>query len=154
MEPAGRVSIVGAAHADDGEYAQARRLGELLAERGYILICGGLGGVMEAAARGASDRGGQAVGLLPGEDFASANPYLSLAILTGLGHMRNYLVVLNGQITVAIGGGYGTLAEIALAKKIGRPVITLGGWQGIHGTIVAEGPEQAVQLIEQVVRGF
>lgn len=145
------MAVIGAGTADRQEYDQAHRLGQLLAEQGYILICGGLGGIMEAAASGASSRGGEVVGLLPGEDVRAANPFVTRAIATGLGHMRNYLVVLNAGAAVALGGGYGTLSEIALAKKIGRPVIVLGGWSGLEGTVTADGPEQAVRMIGELL---
>lgn len=106
---------------------------------------------MEAAARGATEGGGQIIGILPGEDLQAANPYLSQAIVTGLGPMRNYLVVLNGDAAIAVGGGYGTLSEIALAKKIGRPVVVLGRGPAVEGTLRAASPEEAARMAEQAL---
>jgi uncharacterized protein (TIGR00725 family) len=107
-------------------------------------VCGGLGGVMEAACRGAAGAGGTTLGLLPGTDRHDANPHVSVAVATGLGEGRNALVVRAADAVVAIGGGYGTLSEIALALKAGKPVIGLGTWE-IDGVQMAGDPEAAVQ---------
>jgi uncharacterized protein (TIGR00725 family) len=124
--------------------AAAEPVGRLLAERGAVLVCGGLGGAMEAACRGAKGAGGTTVGLLPGADRADANPYLDVALPSGLGQGRNLLIVHAADALVAVGGGYGTLAEIALALRLGKPVIGLGTWD-IEGVIAAASPEAAVQ---------
>jgi uncharacterized protein (TIGR00725 family) len=116
----------------------------LIAERGALLVCGGLGGVMEAACRGARAAGGTTLGLLPGADRAEANPHVTVAVPTGLGEARNALVVRAADAVVAIGGGYGTLSEIALALRAGKPVIGLGTWD-IDGIEVASDPEAAVR---------
>ncbi len=100
-------------------------VGRLLAERGAVLLCGGLGGVMEAAARGAKERGGLTVGLLPGVDADEANPHIDVPIATGMGEMRNALIVRAAHSVIAIGGGWGTLSEIALAQRINTPVVGL-----------------------------
>ncbi len=137
------VAVVGPGEATPAEEATAHAVGRLLAERGAILVCGGLGGVMAAASRGAIAAGGTTVGLLPGEERAAANPWVSVAIPTGLGELRNGLVVRASDAVIAVGGGYGTLSEVALALKVGKPVIALGGWD-IDGVQVAEAPQDAV----------
>lgn len=118
-------------------------MGRLLAEHGAVLVCGGLGGTMEAACRGAKQAGGTTVGLLPGESRSDANRFVDVAIPTGLGEARNALVVRSADVVVAVGGGYGTLSEIALALKIGKRVVGLGTWE-IDGVVVVDGPEAAV----------
>ena len=107
----------------------ARQVGRELARAGAVLLCGGLGGVMAAACEGAASGGGTAVGLLPGSDRSAGNPYLSVALATGLGELRNGLLVRAADAVITIGGSWGTLSEIALAIRTGRPVIALGGWQ-------------------------
>jgi uncharacterized protein (TIGR00725 family) len=127
-------------------------VGELLAERGAIVACGGRGGVMEAACRGAVARGGMTVGVLPGSDAAEGNAYLTIAIPTGMGQARNAIVALAGESVIAIGGGAGTLSEIGLALKAGRRVIGLQTWNvrdrnGVPaGILEATSPEHAVTL--------
>jgi uncharacterized protein (TIGR00725 family) len=123
----------------------AEEVGRLLARRGAVVVCGGLGGVMEAACRGASGVGGLAVGILPGLDRGAANPHVSVAVATGLGEARNALVVRAADALIAVGGAYGTLSEIALALKAGKPVIGLGTWE-IDGVERAGEPEAAVDL--------
>jgi uncharacterized protein (TIGR00725 family) len=127
----------------DEPIVAAAEVGRLLAERGAVLVCGGLGGVMEAACRGAKEAGGLTVGILPGSDRAEANPFVDVVVPTGLGEARNALVVGAAEVVVAIGGGYGTLSEVALALKAGKRVIGLGTWE-IEGVTAAEGPEAAV----------
>jgi uncharacterized protein (TIGR00725 family) len=137
------VAVVGPGEASEDQTVAAEQVGRLIAERGATLVCGGLGGVMEAACRGALAAGGATVGLLPGTDRAAANPFVELALPTGLGEGRNALVVRAADSVVAIGGGYGTLSEIALALRAGKPVIGLDTWD-IDGVQVADGPEAAV----------
>ena len=116
-----RVSVLGGSTVTDTEYEQARAVGATLARRGHELVCGGLGGVMEAACHGATEAGGHTVGILPGADPAAANRHVETAIATGLGNARNAVVVLNGEAAVAVDGHTGTLSEIALAREYGRP---------------------------------
>ncbi len=106
----------------------AEAVGRCVAEAGAILVCGGMGGVMEAACRGAQAAGGRTIGILPGLDRRDGNPYLTVAIPTGLGYARNLLVVRSADALIAIGGKFGTLSEIAYAKIEGRPVIGLETW--------------------------
>jgi len=124
-----RVSVIGGSTVTDEEYELAREVGRLLGERGHTVVCGGLGGVMEAASRGASERDGNTIGILPGERRAAANDYVDTAIATGLGNARNPLVVMNGDAAIAIDGGGGTLSEIGFTHVFDRPVAGLGTHQ-------------------------
>ncbi len=152
--PAGRplrVAVVGPGDADPADAALAEEVGRLLAEAGAVVVCGGLGGVMAAASRGAALAGGFALGLLPGTDPAAANPWVTVAVATGLGELRNGLVVANADAVVAVGTGYGTLSEIALAARAGRVVVGLGTFElglpggGRDGAVTpASGPGDAV----------
>ncbi len=123
------VAVVGPGVATQGEEAVAAEVGALLAGRGAILVCGGLGGVMAAACRGAATAGGTTVGLLPGTDRADANLHLTVALPTGLGQLRNGLVVAAADALIAVGGNWGTLSELALALRAGLPVAAVGGWR-------------------------
>ncbi len=137
--------MVGSGEASGELYEKARKVGRLAAERGATIVCGGRSGVMEAAARGATEAGGTAIGILPDEDRERANNYLTYSISTGTGHARNLAVVCSGDVVVAVGGEYGTLSEIGLALKVGRPVIALESWDlGVHVT-VASSPQEAVE---------
>jgi uncharacterized protein (TIGR00725 family) len=123
------VAVVGPGEASAEEIATAEEVGRLLAQRGAVLVCGGLGGVMEAVCRGAKEGGGRTVGILPGDDRAAANPHVDVAIATGLGEARNALVVRAADVVIAVGGAYGTLSEIALALKTGTPVVGIRSWE-------------------------
>jgi len=113
-----------------------------------VLVCGGLGGVMAAACRGAVSAGGMTVGILPGSDRSAGNEWLTVAIPTGLGELRNGLVVRAADAVIAVGGAYGTLSEVALALKTGVPVIGLRTWE-IEGIEVVDSPERAVRAIQR-----
>ncbi len=138
------VSVVGSGTASGELYEKAREVGRLVAERGGTVVCGGRSGVMEAVARGATEAGGTAIGILPDEDRKGANAFLSLSIATGTGHARNLAVVCSGDVVIAIGGEYGTLSEIGLARKVGRPVVALESWDLGEHVSVAATPEEAV----------
>jgi hypothetical protein len=125
----------------------------MLAAAGFTVVCGGMGGVMEAVCRGAVDGGGLTVGILPVEDPAMANPWVRVALPTGMGSARNRLVALAGGAMVAVGGRYGTLSEIAFALDAGRPVCSMGGWDGVPGVVAVGGPEQAVQFVRESLEG-
>ncbi len=142
-----RISVIGAGRCDATVASTAFELGQGLARIGYAVVCGGLGGVMEAACQGAKSAGGTTIGILPGDTTNSANSYVDIAIATGLGPMRNYLVVLNGEAAIAVEGSAGTLSEIGLALKIGRKVIALGHWAAVDGVIPAATPEEAIGLL-------
>ena len=136
-----QVSVVGsgAEHVE-----RAETVGRLLAEHGATVVTGGLAEVMAAAARGAKSAGGTTIGVLPGETRADANRWLDHVVVTGVGHARNLAVVASGDAVIAVGGRYGTLAEIGLALTLGRPVVVLEpGWQ-VEGTLRAQTPEEAV----------
>ncbi|MCX2727310.1 TIGR00725 family protein [Thermomicrobium sp. 4228-Ro] len=122
------VAVCGPNEATDEEVALAERLGELLARAGATVICGGRGGVMAAVCRGAKQAGGTTIGILPGTDPREANRWVDYPLCTGIGEARNAVVVASGQVVIAVGGGLGTLSEIALALKLGRPVIALRTW--------------------------
>lgn len=145
------VAVVGPgeqATADD--CAAAREVGRLLAERGVVVLTGGLGGVMAAAADGATSAGGTAVGLLPGKDRGTANPHSTVAIPTGLGELRNAVLVRAADGVIAVGGSWGTLSEIALAERTGVPVVAINGWT-VHAADGTEVPHQrATTAVEAV----
>ena len=138
------VAVVGSGTATGELYERAREVGRLVAERGAVVVCGGLSGVMEATARGATETGGTALGILPDEDRGRANAYLSYSVATGAGHARNLAVVCSGDVVIAVGGEYGTLSEIGLALKIGRPIVALGSWDLDGHVVVAASAEEAV----------
>ena len=147
------IGVIGAGECSSEIYHQAKEVGHLIGENDWTLFCGGLGGVMEAAAKGCYQSGGITVGILPGKEKDSANPFITLPIATGLGEGRNLLVVRASDVVVAIGGAYGTLSEIGLALKIGKPVIGLKTWPGIDGVDYVETPEQAIaQVVKYLSR--
>jgi uncharacterized protein (TIGR00725 family) len=132
--PVPYIAVIGANRdAAAADLAAAEEAGAAIADAGATLVCGGLGGVMEAACRGARSRGGLTVGLLPGTDREDANGWVVLALPTGLGEGRNALVVRAADAVVAIGGGWGTLSEIALALRAGVPVLGVGTWELARG---------------------
>lgn len=146
------VAVCGPGDASWREVAWAEEIGRRLAEAGAVLVCGGMTGVMDGAARGAASRGGVCVGILPGADRAEASPHLTVAVATGLGEARNALVVRAADAVIAVGGGWGTLSEIALALKVGTPVVGLATWEPAkdgrptEGVLRASSPEEAVSL--------
>lgn len=145
-----RVSVIGGSAIDDTTRECAVRVGRLLGERGHTVVCGGLGGVMEAACEGASKAGAETIGILPGENRGAANEWVTTPIATGLGNARNVLVVLNGDAVIVIDGAAGTLSEIGHALDVGRPVAGLdthdiddGGFEAVAT------PEEAVESVER-----
>lgn len=145
------VGVIGAGVRAAETDALAEQVGRGVAERGAVLVCGGLGGVMEAACRGARAAGGRTLGLLPGSDRGAANPHVELAVPTGMGELRNGLIVRAADALIAVGGEWGTLSEIALALKLGKPVVGLRTWP-LHragapeeAIVVSEDAEQAVE---------
>jgi hypothetical protein len=147
------IAVLGPGDADAGLCELAAQAGRLIAQRGAVVVCGGLGGVMEAAARGAAEGGGRSLGILPGGDRAQANPYLTLSVASGLGELRNGLIVRCSDGAIAIGGSWGTLSEVALARRAGLPVVWLRGWSIRDGDgvlvdadeVVPESPQEAVE---------
>ena len=140
------VAVVGPGDASPQELHAAEEVGAGLADAGAVVVTGGLGGVMEAACRGARSRRGHTVGILPGEDRDAANGWVEIALTTGIGELRNGLVVRAADALVAIGGGHGTLSEVALALKLGRPVVGLGTWE-VHGVEHVSTPADALERI-------
>lgn len=125
--------------------AAAEEVGRLLAERGCTVITGGLGEVMAAAHRGAKAAGGTTIAILPGEDRAAANPWADHVVVTGVGHARNLAVAASGDVVIAVGGSYGTIAEMALGLRLGRSVIGLEGTPLVEGVVVVTSPAEAVE---------
>ena len=125
---------------------RAEQVGRLLAERGCTVVCGGLGEVMAAAARGAKSAGGTTIGILPGETHADANQWIDHVVVTGIGHARNLAVVASGDAVIAVGGSWGTLAEIGFAARLGRVVVIVEPGLQVDGVARASSPEHAVEL--------
>ena len=140
-----RVAVIGGSRPGRQALEAAFEVGRLVARAGAIVVCGGLGGVMEAASRGAREEGGFVAGILPGGSPDDANPWVDLPVATGLGYTRNALVVMNADAVVAIDGEYGTLSEIAYGKIHGKKVVGLGTWD-VKGVEPATTPEEAVRL--------
>jgi uncharacterized protein (TIGR00725 family) len=147
------VAVIGPGRASGEPYEQAHQVGRLVAERDGIVVCGGLSGVMEAAARGATEAGGTAIGILPGEDRSRQNGYLTYSVATGVGQARNLAVVCSGEVVIAVGGEYGTLSERGLARKVGRPVVVLEGWDLGEHVVVCSSPEEAVLAAFRLLGG-
>ena len=144
------IAVIGGSQPSAKEVELAYEVGRELARRGCVLVCGGLGGVMEAACRGAASEGGLTIGILPGDKREAANEYVQIPIVTGMGYARNVIVVKSAQAVIAVGGGYGTLSEISHALQSGIPVVGLNTW-GLsrNGKVqnciaLAESPAEAV----------
>jgi uncharacterized protein (TIGR00725 family) len=140
------IAVVGPAQASPDEAAAAQQVGHHLAAAGHTVLTGGLGGVMEAASRGAAIADGTVVGILPGMHRSQANPFVTVAIPTGLGEMRNALIVRSADAVISVGGSWATLSEVALAVRTGVPVVMLHGWDLPEGPVVATTARQAVEL--------
>ena len=141
-----QIGVVGSGECSPSVAQLAEAVGHAVAAAGAVLISGGLGGVMDAAARGARQAGGLSVGILPGPDHRDANPFVDISIATDLGHARNALVVRSSHAVIALPGEYGTLSEVALALKMGIPVVGLKSWGNLKGVVSAESPTEAVAL--------
>ncbi len=128
------IGVIGAHFCNEELFKKAFKVGKLIATNNFILICGGLSGVMEASCKGAKDAGGTTVGILPGDSICDANKYIDIPIATGMGHARNVIIARSSDALIAVGGGYGTLSEIALSIKMGKKVLTLDSWK-IDGVI-------------------
>lgn len=152
------IAVIGGATATLEEAAAAESVGRALAESGAVLVCGGRGGVMEAACRGAKAAGGLTIGILPGTDRSEANAFVDVAIVTGLGEARNAIVARTAQAVIAIGGSYGTLSEMAFALRFGVPVVGLGTWavaREMHPPAPiahVDSPEEAAARVLAMVR--
>jgi uncharacterized protein (TIGR00725 family) len=153
------VAVAGGGVPDADADELAADVGRELARRGAVLVCGGLGGAMEAACRGAKEAGGTTVGILPGSDRSAANAFVDVAVATGMGEARNALIVRSADALVAVGGEFGTLSEIALALKTGKPVVGLGTWElakagrPVEAIVPAASPAEAVEEALRLAAG-
>lgn len=129
QNPQTLIGVIGVGQASEQEQKWAYEVGKLIAEQDFALICGGLSGVMEAASQGCSEAGGTVIGILPGPEKKAANPYVTFALPTNLGQARNVLIAQSADLLIAIGKGYGTLSEIALGLKLGKPVLSFHSWE-------------------------
>lgn len=141
-----QIAVIGGAEATAEAIRDAEAVGRELARAGAVLVCGGLSGIMEAACRGAAEAGGFTIGLLPGTDRSAGNRWLSCAIPTGLGHFRNFLVAQAADAVIALPGASGTLSEAAMARTLGKRVVSLGFEATIPGAVPAESPGEAVRI--------
>jgi len=139
------IGVIGANHCGKKDAQLAHEVGQEIAKAGAVLVCGGLGGVMEAACQGAKEQGGTTIGIIPGAKRTEANPYVDFPIVTDLGYARNILVVRNSQAVIALPGKYGTLSEIAFCLNYKIPLISLSNWK-IKGMLKAKNPVAAVKL--------
>jgi len=140
------IAVFGGSVCTPQEYFHAVEVGELIAIKHGILICGGLFGIMEAVCKGAKEKGGVTIGILPGDDTAAANEHVQIPIATGMGIGRNIIIARSARACIAIAGKYGTLSEIAYALQLEKPVIALNSWDQIPGIIRATSPKEAVEL--------
>ena len=146
------IAVIGSGEATPQEIKLAEAVGREIALNGAVLVCGGMGGVMEAACRGAVEKGGVTIGILPGDNIKMANPYVQIPIITGLGQARNVIVVKSARVVIAIGGSYGTLSEIGHALQSGLPVIGLHTWAPVKegsrddSILRVTDPKDAVEL--------
>lgn len=141
------IGVIGAGRCDEEVAARARDVGRRLAREDCVVMTGGLGGVMEAASRGAQEAGGLVIGILPGADPSEGNPWLDLAIATGMGDARNAVICNSAEAFVAVGGEFGTLSEIGFALKRGKRVVSLGSWREGLPVVVVETAEEAVREV-------
>ena len=147
-----QIGVIGAGQCSLEIERLAEEVGSEIAKKKALLICGGLGGVMEASARGAKKEGGVTIGILPGFSFEDANPFIDIPIVTGLSHARNVLVVRSSQAIIAVEGGYGTLSEIGIALKLRKPVVGLRTWDISKKIITVETPKEAVKKAMSLIK--
>jgi hypothetical protein len=145
-----QVAVIGSG---EQHVERAEQVGRLLAERGCTVVTGGLGEVMAAAARGARAAGGTTIGILPGERREDANEWIDHVVVTGIGHARNFAVVASGDAVIAVGGTWGTLAEIGFAMRLGRPVVILEPGQAVEGVQRVSSPKEAVEVVLSRLEG-
>ncbi len=145
------IAIIGARACDDEVTQIAEQMGGLLAKHGYTIICGGLGGVMEAACKGAKANNGTTIGILPGDNPDDANPHVDIAIATGMGVSRNLIIIRSAIAVVAINGGFGTLSELAFALQLQKPVVGLGTWDVSDNIVIASDPDDAMQKLTKLL---
>lgn len=148
------VGLIGSAQASESGLALAREVGERVARAGAVLVCGGLGGVMQAASQGCCEAGGDVLGLLPGPTAQEANPFVTLAVPTNMGHARNMIIAHTAEVLIAIEGGYGTVSEAAIALKLGKRVLSLGCGLPLQGVEPMATPHDAVESALQSIRSL
>lgn len=146
MERKKIIGVIGASRASDQGLSYAEAVGREIARRDAVLVCGGLGGIMTAAAKGCAEAGGEVLGILPGPDKSDANPYVTIALPTNMGHARNVIIAHTADVLIAIEGEYGTLSEVAISLKLGKHVVGLPGAPDIDGLLVAKTAEDAVKI--------
>jgi uncharacterized protein (TIGR00725 family) len=140
------IGVIGAGTCSKKIYNTAEEVGKNIAKAGAILVCGGLGGVMEGAAKGAKENGGVTIGIIPGESKEEANPYIDFPIVTGFGEGRNLVVIRSSDVIIALPGKYGTLSELAFCMKLDKPVVSLGTWDISEKVVKAKDAKEAVKL--------
>jgi len=145
------IGVIGGREVEKGLLRVAEEIGRLIAQKNLIMLCGGLGGIMEAAAKGAKEAGGLTIGILPQDKKEYANPYIDIPIVTGMGIGRNIIIARTADLLIAINGEYGTLSEIAFALQLGKPVIGINTWD-IDGVIKANNAEDAIQKAVEILR--
>jgi uncharacterized protein (TIGR00725 family) len=148
-----QIGVIGAGTCSNDTRVLAEAVGKEIAKKGAVLLCGGMGGVMEAAACGAKLEGGMTIGILPGTCREDANPWIDMAILSGMGHARNVLIAQSSDALIAVSGEYGTLSEIALGLKMGKPVLVLDCKWEIEGIYRVKSPREAVELAIKLIEG-
>ncbi|MBI5186274.1 MAG: TIGR00725 family protein [Nitrospinae bacterium] len=147
------VGVIGSGLCNREIYETAEEIGFWIGSRRHVLVCGGMGGVMEAAAKGAKRGGGETIGILPGAHASEANPYINYPIITGMGHARNVIIARSSDILVAVSGEFGTLSEIAMGLKIGKPVLAFRcKWEGIEGVVPVRKKDELFAEMEKYLR--
>jgi uncharacterized protein (TIGR00725 family) len=148
-----QIAVIGAGTSEAGLDPHAADIGRLVAESGNILLCGGLGGIMEAAARGAKEAGGTTIGIVPGAERFQANSYIDFEIVTNLGHLRNFLIIHSADGVVALPGSYGTQTEISIAMKLGKPLVAISQhWHFIPEAHCYVNPDEAFSVLLKQLR--
>ncbi|MFP4654850.1 MAG: TIGR00725 family protein [Methanohalobium sp.] len=140
-----QIGVIGAGECDERIFKLAEEVGRGIARKNAVLICGALGGVMEAAAKGANEENGTTLGIIPGKNREDANPYIDISVVSDLGEARNALIARSSDVLIAVSGGYGTLSEIAMSLKMGKKVVVLECQWNIEGTYKVNSPEEAVE---------
>jgi uncharacterized protein (TIGR00725 family) len=148
----GYIAVIGGGEADPAILTLAREVGREIARRGAVLLCGGLGGVMAAAAQGAQEAGGVVIGILPDPDRSRANPYLTYSIATNMGHARNIIIAHSADALIAVDGGYGTISEAAIALKLGKPVVALNAEWDLPSLRRAETAQEALGRVWEILK--
>lgn len=145
-----QIAVIGAGSCDDKTARLAFSVGEAIAEAGAVLLCGGLGGVMQAACEGAKSKNGTTIGIVPGSKRKSANRFVDIEIVTNAGHARNVFIAHSADAMVAVSGSYGTLSEISIGLKLGKPVVGIGTWE-IKGVVLETDPKKAVEKVVSLI---